>query len=644
MLSRVAVALALVVLICDADPPGAMVTQQISVPASMQTDIFSSPRYVNVPPGFQISVWARVHDARFMAVAPDGDIFVAQPDPGQITILRPDPNGGVPQQFVYASGLTGPQGLAFSNVNGMTWLYVGETTQISRYAYNNGDTMAPADRQVLVTNLTGADAHPYKDIAIGPDGTVYFSYGSASNISADDVSAKPEMGAVYSMSPDGSNMQVFASGLRNAEGVTIQPGSNTVWVAVNARDDIPYPFDDSTGHYGQVFSGYVDNHPPDLVTPIQHGGNYGWPFCNPNPDTASGYFNMPYDNDFNTNPGGSAANCSQMTTIGHGIQAHSAPLGIRFLQDTNFAVPYRDGVIVAYHGSWDRSVPTGYEVAYFPWNDSTLMVGQQVDLVTGFLGFGRPVDTAVLGDGSLLISDDQSGTVYRLVWAPSAVSAANGYPVIAPESYASVYGNGLASQTAAAPAPYPVTLGGISLTITDSAGNSQQAPLVYVSPAQINFIVPPGLASGTGQLTLNGANGPVSLGSPYISSTAPSLFSASGDGIGVAAATVENAQRSPAPAFSCGQNGCAAMPINVSNGSAYLSLYGTGIRGAAPGSVQVFMNGISVPVLYAGAQPTEPGLDQINVQIPSSFAGAGQVRIQVGIGGATSNPVMVQVQ
>lgn len=645
--ARFTLVLGLIGTLCDADPPGAFLNRQIDVPSSMQTDTFSSPQYVNLPPGFQLSVWARLAGARFLAIAPNGDVFVSQPDTGQVSILRPNPNGGDPQQFVYVSHLSGPQGLAFSTVDGVTWLYVGEENQVDRYAYRTGDTSAPSTREVLVTNLLGADAHPYKDIAIGPDQQVYFSYGASANVNAADITTVPELAAIYVMNPDGSNLRMFASGLRNPEGVAFVPGTNTLWTAVNGRDQIPYPYKDSTNRYGQVVSSYVDNHPPDLFTNVTQGGDYGWPFCNPTEDSPSGYSNMPFDNDYDTNANG-AVDCSKMTTIARGIQAHSAPLGVAFLQGTNFAAPYRNGVVLGYHGSWDRTVPTGYRVAYFPWNGTTQLPGTEMDLVTGFYGFGRPVAVAVNADGSLLVTDDLSGTVYKLIWAPSAVSAANGYPIVAPDSYAAVYGSKLAAGPASAPLPaaggsYPTTLGGVSLSLTDSSGQPFQAQLVYVSPSQINFIVPNGVAPGTAQLMLGGSNSQ-NLGSPQIGAVAPALFSMSGDGNGVAAAIAVDGKGNQVPVFSCSQKGCAETPIDVSNGPVYLSLYGTGIRGAAAGSVQVGMNGALVPVQYAGAQSTYPGLDQVNVQLPASLAGAGEVQVQVGTGSAWSNPVTIRIQ
>src|SRR5215831_6269540 len=117
-----------------ADPPGALVSQKLVVPPSLRAGPFAQDRFIRLPPGFRLSAWARLSGARFLAIAPNGDVFVSTPASGRIVILRPDNAGGVPAQFVYDSGLRDPQGLAFDAVSGVTWLYVGETNQIDRYA------------------------------------------------------------------------------------------------------------------------------------------------------------------------------------------------------------------------------------------------------------------------------------------------------------------------------------------------------------------------------------------------------------------------------------------------------------------------------------------------------------------------------
>jgi glucose/arabinose dehydrogenase len=152
---------------------------------------------------------------------------------------------------------------------------------------------------------------------------------------------------------------------------------------------------------------------------VKEGANYGWPFANPNPDTPNGLDNMPFAPNYETNPDWSKYPESMFTRVDKGIQAHSAPLGMAFLQDSKVPEPFRDGIAIALHGSRDRSRKTGYKVIFFPWQDG--QPGAQIDLVTGWLDdrsqiyWGRPVDVKPANDGSLLISDDESGTIYRLM-------------------------------------------------------------------------------------------------------------------------------------------------------------------------------------------------------------------------------------
>ncbi|MEJ7663153.1 MAG: hypothetical protein WKG07_28230 [Hymenobacter sp.] len=136
-------------------------------------------------------------------------------------------------------------------------------------------------------------------------------------------------------------------------------------MAVNNRDQTPYPFDDGTGKYGQVLPDYVDNHPPDEFTQVNDGANYGWPFFNPNPD--AGLDNMPFDRDYDWNRDGHVP-LADMTRISKGIPAHSAALGLTFLQGTAFPAAYQQAAVIVLHGSWNRTAPAGYKVAYSPWN------------------------------------------------------------------------------------------------------------------------------------------------------------------------------------------------------------------------------------------------------------------------------------
>jgi uncharacterized protein (TIGR03437 family) len=626
--------LAIVVPAVRADPPGATVRTKLLVPGALRVAPFDSDRYATVPPGFEMSLWARLPGARFIAVAANGDVFVSQPSAGRVMIFRPDPGGGVPASFVYASGLRNPHGLTFDQQNGSTWLCVAESNQVDRYLYVAGDTSAPR-AQVIVSNLpdnsTQGYAHPLKSLAVGPDHSLYVGIGSSCNACAEDIAATPERASIWRYKGDGAGGQLFAAGLRNPEGLAFVPGTNSLWAAVNNRDELPYPFHDATGLYGKLVRTYVDDHPPEPFTAVRAGGNYGWPFCNSNPDTPSGINNMPLDADQDNNSD-NHVNCSAMDRASKGIQAHSAPLGLTFLQGSTFAAPWREGAVIAYHGSWDRSTPTGYKVVWFPWDPLKQAPGAESDLVTGFEGWGRPVASAVLADGSLLITDDSAGAIYHLRWAPSAVSATNGYPVVAPGSYSAIYGSGLTDRTATAGLPYPATLAGVSLTVTDSAGHAMPASLVYVSPAQINFVLPDGLAEGSAHVVLQSGTGARDLGFAELRSVAPGLFSLNGSGSGAGAVVALDADGHQ-----------VGFPVDVSQGPVYISLYGTGIRGAALSDVQVSIGDNSVPVMYAGAQGTFPGLDQVNVRLPVSLAGAGEVSVRLQVGGVSSNSVTIRV-
>ena len=424
----------------SAPPPGASRSVRVTVPASMRTNPFNTDRYLNVPLDFQIAVYARIPRARFMAVAPNGDLLVSQPDHGKVSLVRPNPNGD-PLVSNFVTGLRRPHDIVFHTIDGVTYVYIAETHQIDRFIYNYGD-MTAHDRQLIVTNLPdaeitgelgGAHNHALKNIAIDSQHNLYVSNASATNADPSDLAANPKRAAIYVYDARVANVgaaqgQLFASGLRNAEGLAFRPGTDELWVVVNNRDQIAYPFHndytgDGTDDYGKVLAAYVDNHPPEEFTRVRDGGNYGWPYANPNPDTPAGLNDMPFDLDVQNNADGRHGSADSFDRITKGIQAHSAPLGLSFLQGTNFPARYREGAVVGYHGSWNRTQRTGYKVAYFPWDAARNAPGDEIDLVTGWVinnnqdVWGRPVDAIVDPQGALFISDDQSGTIYKLTYA-----------------------------------------------------------------------------------------------------------------------------------------------------------------------------------------------------------------------------------
>jgi uncharacterized protein (TIGR03437 family) len=230
-------------------------------------------------------------------------------------------------------------------------------------------------------------------------------------------------------------------------------------------------------------------------------------------------------------------------------------------------------------------------------------------------------------------------------------SASYAAGAVAAQEIVSLFGPGVASQTAGASLPLPTVLGGTSVQVTDSAGSTQLAPLFAVSSGQANILVPAALAAGRAAVTVLHGSTAALTGTMTIASSAPGLYTANQDGAGVAAAnaylvTASN-QRVSQTVFTChppAARSCLAAPLSVGGAgdTLYVELYGTGIRGAA--SVQVFAGGQSVPVLYAGGVAGYAGLDQVNLSIPRSLAGAGDVRVYVVADGAMSNAVVLNVQ
>ncbi|MCX2741183.1 T9SS type A sorting domain-containing protein [Pontibacter anaerobius] len=412
-------------------PPAATETVKIEVPESMRKAPFNVDRFASVPPNFKLEVYARLSGARFMAVAPNGDLFVSKPDNGFVKIFRPDPNGGTPQEFDFASGLQKPHDIVFHKIGEQQYVYIAEKNRIIRHQYTDGDTQGQ-NMEVVVDNLPdeslaelkGSYGHVLKNIAIDSNDKLYVSIASTCNACIEDTQSDPKRGAIYVYNADGSGGRLFAEGLRNAEGLDFVPGTNNLWVTVNNRDNVAYPYEDGTGNYGKVVQSYVDNNPPEEFTLVRDGGNYGWPFCNPDP--REGMDNMPFVKDVQLNADG-AVDCTAMDRISKGIQAHSAPLGLLFTQDTKLPQPYRNGALIALHGSWNRSKATGYKIIYFTWQGDK--PGDQLDLVGGFLNsdsteaYARPVDIAVDPDGNLFISDDKAHAIYKLSYTGPLASA-----------------------------------------------------------------------------------------------------------------------------------------------------------------------------------------------------------------------------
>jgi glucose/arabinose dehydrogenase len=348
----------------------------------------------DVPQGFQVSIFAdNLSNARWMAVAPNGDVFLAEPtrEGGKITVLR-DSNGDgkADKTFTFlSSGLVYPHGLAFHD----GYLYVGDLKGIWRIPYKDGQTLAGMPEKVTtkVEDLRPRGGHVTRDIAFGPDGTLYLAMGSRDNISDFKPGAE-----VFKINADGS-MSEFASGIRNPVGIAFAPGTNTLYVSVNERD------------------GLGDDLPPDYLTSVKPGGFYGYPYAyiGKNPDPVWGA----------KDPGGKIASTITPDVL---FQAHSAPTGLVFYTGSNFPAEYKGDAFVSLHGSWNAGSPTGYKVVRVHFVNGKPENGYE-NFATGFWNgialpgeparvWGRPVGLAVAKDGSLLIADDVANVVWRVTY------------------------------------------------------------------------------------------------------------------------------------------------------------------------------------------------------------------------------------
>jgi len=340
-------------------------------------------RLLKLPQGFHIGVFADgLEGPRMMALSPDGRVFVTEMDGGRITILA-DTHGSnyADQKITYADGLNEPHGIAFHN----GYLYVAETNRVIRFPFKNGDTKGDG-MQVVVPVLPSGAGHSTRTIAFGPDGKMYISVGSSCNVC---IERDPHRAAVLQCNLDGSDLKVYAAGLRNSVGLAFRPGTNELWATENGRDNLG------------------DNLPPEEINIIRSGGFYGWPYA---------YGDRVPDPEF-----GRLAPQRVRNSIPPYIkmQAHSAPLGLAFYTGNMFPAAYKNSLFVAFHGSWNRSVPTGYKVVRFP-VDSSGKVGNQENFISGWLqnsgAWGRPVGLLVGKNGELLISDDTGGRIFVVTY------------------------------------------------------------------------------------------------------------------------------------------------------------------------------------------------------------------------------------
>lgn len=330
---------------------------------------------LHVPAGFKISVFADgLKGVRYLALGPGNAIYASQPGSGLVVKLGDSNHDGAADSVVpVASGLRGPFGIAF---RGDT-MYVAEETRVKRF---DPGARAPV---TIIDDIPGGNGHSTRTILFGPDGKLYLAVGSSCNLCDERDSLRA---AVSQFNPDGSGGRVFARGLRNTVGLAFNPKTGELWGGNNDRDMLG------------------DDLPPEHVNIIKAGRNYGWPECylpgKPNPEYGS-------------------ADCSNVEPPAVTVQAHSAPLGLAFYTGSQFPADYRGDAFVTLHGSWNRSVPTGAKVVRIQVDaDGRRAVGVD-DFITGWQlpdgsRWGRPVGLLVLPDGSLLVSDDYGGKIWRV--------------------------------------------------------------------------------------------------------------------------------------------------------------------------------------------------------------------------------------
>ena len=344
------------------------------------------------PLGFKVEQYATgLNNPRIIRTAPNGDFFLAETNGGDIKVFRGITKDGKPEQVqVFATGLNTPFGIAFYPLgNDPQWVYVANMDSVVRFPYHNGDMTSTGPAQHLLDLPIGGH-HRSRDVQFSPDGkTMFVSVGSHENVG--DGPEETNRADILALNPDGSGLRVYASGIRNPVGIAINPKTGELWCSVNERD------------------GLGNNLVPDYITQVQEGGFYGWPWW---------YMGGNQDPRF---PGKHPELKDKVITPDVILQPHFASLQMTFYEGQQFPAEYEGDIFAAEHGSWNRSPRAGYEVIRVPLHQTGHATGEYQDFLTGFVVdddsvWGRPVGVTVTPDGSLLVSDDGSGSIWRVIY------------------------------------------------------------------------------------------------------------------------------------------------------------------------------------------------------------------------------------
>jgi glucose/arabinose dehydrogenase len=351
------------------------------------------------PKGFKVDLYSTgLDNPRLIRTAPNGDIFLAESKTGKIKVFRGvGADGKAAEVEVFATGLDAPFGIAFYPLGkNPKWLYVGNTDAVVRFPYRNGDLRATGPVQHLADlpgggHLRGG-GHWTRDVVFTRDGKfMLVSVGSHSNV--DDPDTHPEenhRADVLEFTPEGKFIKVYAYGIRNCVGETINPITGQLWCSTNERD------------------GLGDNLVPDYITHIEEGGFYGWPWWymggTQDPRLAGTHPELK----------------SKVITPDVLLQPHFASLQMTFYEGHQFPSEFSGDAFAAEHGSWNKHERAGYEVIVVPMKDGRA-TGEYEDFLTGFVTpdgkvWGRPVGVTVAADGSLFVTDDGSNSIWHVTY------------------------------------------------------------------------------------------------------------------------------------------------------------------------------------------------------------------------------------
>ncbi|MEO8309382.1 MAG: PQQ-dependent sugar dehydrogenase [Pseudomonadota bacterium] len=375
---------------------------------------------LSLPPGFKVDTFLTgLTGPREMKLAANGDVLLAETNPGRIKVLRPSADGKSATATVFAQGLLQPYGIAFyPSASNPKWVYIAETNRVVRYPYKTGDSTASGVPEVIIPQLSPVGGgHFTRDIAFSPDGKrMYVTVGSQSNVPEDLPKKTPEeikaweaahgLGAAWGNEENRASVRVFdvggdtkgrnfATGIRNCVGMTLQPATGAVWCVTNERDNLG------------------DDLVPDYATRVKEGAWYGWPW---------------YYMGKNEDPrlkGQRPDLLGKATIPDVPFTAHSAAVNILFYTankgSSAFPNEYVGQAFAVLHGSWNRAFRTGHKIVTLPMKGNA-PTGEYVDFLTGFIAddgnaWGRPVAIVQMADGSMLLSDDGANLIYRISYS-----------------------------------------------------------------------------------------------------------------------------------------------------------------------------------------------------------------------------------